>query len=83
MFSIESSCFSISLAGVSFRRQIIPKGFAHVFPMNSEVIPGNIRTIRGSPFFLFFVAGGFYALTRAKKASLLLVLRGTRSLASF
>jgi hypothetical protein len=30
VFSIESSCFSISLAGVSFRRQRIPKGFAVV-----------------------------------------------------
>ena len=36
---------------LSLRRQIIPQCFAQDFPLNSEIIPDNMRTIRGAALF--------------------------------
>ena len=88
LFSKDSaSPFSLpdprtSLAGVSLGRQTIPEWYPQEFPMDSELVLGNLRTIRGAALSHIFVAGSICATTKPMTTfgprRLDLALRSTR-----
>ncbi|MFB3097051.1 MAG: hypothetical protein ACE1ZZ_00085 [Dehalococcoidia bacterium] len=49
---------------LSFRRQINPQRLAQDFPLNSEIIPGNMRTIRSAALFHQSAEDGWESVPR-------------------